>query len=124
MLVMPAALRRVLRVAGELFGGDGDDFGMPAEALGEGGVDVAAGGEGDDLIAVGEGLADGEGASCRWSRWSRGLLVSSQNYFRRLEDGGEGRDVISSSLRKVWTFSLCSLVFEGRHGHYGALTTM
>ncbi len=37
-------------------------FGAPAEALGEGDVDVAAGGERDDLVAVGKGLADGEGA--------------------------------------------------------------
>ncbi len=62
MLVMPAAFRRVVRVGGQLFGGEGDDFGAPAEALGEGDVDVAAGGERDDLVAVGEGLADGEGA--------------------------------------------------------------
>ena len=51
-----------MRSAASCFGGEGDDLGAPAEALGEGGVDVAAGGEGDDLVAVGEGLADGEGA--------------------------------------------------------------
>ena len=45
-----------------MFGGEGDDFGAPAEALGVGYVDVAACGEGDDLVAVGEGFADGEGA--------------------------------------------------------------
>ena len=48
MPVMPAALRRAAERGGERFGGDGDELGAPAEALGEGGVDVAAGGEGDD----------------------------------------------------------------------------
>ena len=36
------------------FGCEGDDLGTPAQALGEGDVDVGAGGEGDDLIAVRE----------------------------------------------------------------------
>lgn len=35
---------------------------MPAEALVVGYVDVAASGEGDDLVAIREGFADGEGA--------------------------------------------------------------
>ena len=47
---------------GELFGCERDDFGAPAETLLEGHVDVAAGGERDYLVAVGEGLADGKGA--------------------------------------------------------------
>src|ERR1019366_10437831 len=48
-------------LGGEFFGGERDDFGLPAEALGGGFVEIAAGGEGDDLVAVGEGFADGEG---------------------------------------------------------------
>ena len=48
--------------AAKFFGGQRDDFGLPAQALGEGLVEVAAGGEGDDFVAVGEGFADGEGA--------------------------------------------------------------
>ena len=47
---------------GQLFGSEGDDFGPPAEALGKGYFEILACGEGDDLVAVGEGLADGEGA--------------------------------------------------------------
>ena len=45
---------------GELLGGEGDDLGTPALALVEGDVDFGASSERDDLIAVGEGLADGE----------------------------------------------------------------
>ena len=45
-----------------MLGRKGDNFGAPAEALREGCVDVGAGGEGDDLIAVREGFADGESA--------------------------------------------------------------
>jgi len=45
----------------EGFGGEGDCFGTPALELGEGYVDVGAGGERDYLVAVGEVLADGEG---------------------------------------------------------------
>ena len=51
-----------LELGGEGFGGEGDCFGAPAEALGEGDIEVAARCEGDDLVAVGEGLADGKGA--------------------------------------------------------------
>ncbi len=47
--------------SGQLLRGQGDDLGTPAEALREGGVDVGAGGERDDLVAVREGLADGKG---------------------------------------------------------------
>ena len=46
------------------------------------------------------------------------------SYFRRLEDGGEGRDAISSSLRRVWTSQpALDCAFEGWRGHCGALTT-
>ena len=50
-----------LEGCGQLFGGYGDDSGAPAEALGEGNLEVLARGESDGLIAIGEGFADGEG---------------------------------------------------------------
>ena len=49
-------------MGGELLGGERDDAGAPAFALGEGGIDVTPGGERDDLIAIREAFADGEGA--------------------------------------------------------------
>ena len=62
MPVTPAGFEADLQRGGQFLGREGDDSGTPADALLEGDVDVAAGCEGDDLIAVGEGLADGEGA--------------------------------------------------------------
>lgn len=55
-------LEAALQGCRELIGGERDGFGAPAKALVEGYVNVAAGSEGDDLVAVGKGLADGEGA--------------------------------------------------------------
>ncbi len=43
---MPSALRRGGELGGEGFSSEGDDLGAPAEALGEGDVDVSSGGEG------------------------------------------------------------------------------
>src|ERR1700733_9995022 len=51
-----------LEGVGEFFSGERDDSRAPAEALGEGCFEVMAGGEGDDLVAVGEGFAYGKGA--------------------------------------------------------------
>ena len=50
------------KLRGEFFGGQRDDLGPPADGLREGFVDVAAGGERGDLIAVRKLLDDGEGA--------------------------------------------------------------
>ena len=47
---------------GERLGCERDGLRTPTDALGEGDLDVGACGEGDDLVAVGEGFADGEGA--------------------------------------------------------------
>ena len=41
-------------IGGEGFGGEGDEAWAPAPALGEGDLEIAAGGEGDGLVAVGE----------------------------------------------------------------------
>jgi len=68
---------------------------VPAEALVEGDVDVAAGGEGDDLVAVGKGLADGEGAVADGAGRAEDCQFLHRCYFRRLEDEGEGRDAFS-----------------------------
>ncbi len=59
---MPASRRRRGKLGGKFFGGEGDDLRAPANGLREGLVDVAAGGEGGDGIALGELLDDGEGA--------------------------------------------------------------
>jgi len=58
----PCRLEARGEIGSQSFGGQRDDLWTPAEALGQGYVDVAASGEGDDLVAVGEGFADGEGA--------------------------------------------------------------
>ena len=72
-----------LELGGEFFGGDGDDFRTPADALVEGGVEVLACGEGDDLIAVGEGFADGEGAVADGAGGAEDGELFHELYFRR-----------------------------------------
>ena len=48
--------------SGQLFVGHRDQPRTPADSLGEGFVDIAAGGERRDRVAVGELFHDGEGA--------------------------------------------------------------
>ena len=60
---------------------------MPAEALVKGGVDVAASGEGDDLIAVGEGLADGEGRVADGAGGAEDCEFFHEGYFLRVRVG-------------------------------------
>ncbi len=62
MLVMPAALRRVLRVSASFSVAREMALGRQRRHWGVGHVDVVACGQGDDLVAVGEGFADGESA--------------------------------------------------------------
>ena len=71
--------------SGQLFRRHGHDLRAPADALGEGFVEIVAGGEGDDLVAVGKGLADGEGAlPDRTGRAKDGELLHSAIF----SDGG------------------------------------
>ena len=59
---------------------------MPAaEALVIGCVDVSARCEGDDLIAIGEGFADGEGAVADGAGGAEDSEFLHRCYFRRLE---------------------------------------
>jgi hypothetical protein len=51
-----------VKVGGELFCSEGDEAGTPAEALLEGDVEIAAGGERDDGEAVGIALDDAQSA--------------------------------------------------------------
>jgi len=58
----PGGFEALAEGFGDLFSGEGDEAGAPADGLGEGLVDIVAGGEGGDLVAVWELLDDGEGA--------------------------------------------------------------
>ena len=73
-----------------MFRGEGDDLWAPAQALVVGYVDVGACCEGDDLVAIGEGFADGEGGVADGAGGAEDGEFLHRGYFRRLEGKARG----------------------------------